>query len=188
MPDIYVTLKARLLPLDRGEHFEDPLLDILEQRGCKAEITGGGTLMQAGGEPSICDIDLSVEGDATSALRLIIEALDGLGAPVGSTARVGDGEPVAFGTTEGLGIYLNGTDLPHDVYATSDVNELIAQLHDRLDAAGKMLSHWQGPTETALYFYGPSAQRMRELMADVLATYPLAQTCRIEPVTPVAAG
>jgi hypothetical protein len=93
---------------------------------------------------------------------------------------------VPFGSTEGIGVYLNGTDLTEEVYRTSDVNELIARLRESLSDAGDMYSHWQGPTETALYFYGPSANRMRERMSEVLQTHPLAQRCRVESLTPRA--
>jgi hypothetical protein len=188
VPDIYVTLNARLRPLDRGEHFEDPLLEILEKRGLTASVCGGGTLLTENHEPSNCDIDLEVKGDGPSALQTVMDALVKLGAPVGSKARLAGGEPVSFGKTEGLGIYLNGTELPAEVYDNNDVNQLIAQLHNRLGPAGTMLSYWEGPTETALYFYGPSAQQMRVKMADVLATHPLAQRSRIEPLTPAAGG
>jgi hypothetical protein len=45
-----------------------------------------------------------------------------------------------------------------------------------------MQSWWKGPRETALYLYGPSAARMAELIADVLARFPLAQRCRVVPL------
>jgi hypothetical protein len=45
-----------------------------------------------------------------------------------------------------------------------------------------MQSWWQGPRETALYLYGPSAAHMAELIADVLAVFPLAQRCRVVPL------
>jgi hypothetical protein len=83
------------------------------------------------------------------------------------------------GVAEGIGIYLNGTDLPDEVYQTNDVNELVAQLDAALGDAGELYSYWEGPTETALYYYGPSAARMRELIAAVVGTHPLAQQSRI---------
>jgi hypothetical protein len=185
VPDIYVNLNARLQPLDRGDRFEDPLVDLLEKKIRKLSVTGGGTLMEAGGEPSKCDIDLTFKGNADEALQLIIGTLTSLGAPIGSTARIGGKDTaVPFGSTEGIGVYLNGTDLPDEVYRTSDVNELIARLREGLGDAGDMYSYWQGPTETALYFYGPSANRMRERMSVVLQTHPLAQRCRVESLTP----
>jgi hypothetical protein len=45
------------------------------------------------------------------------------------------------------------------------------------------MSWWRGATETALYLYGPSADAMRERIADVLATYPLAQRSRLVAIT-----
>ena len=186
MPDIYVTLNARLRPLDRGTRFEDPLLELLEEKVRDLEVTGGGTLLSPNREPSSCDIDLSFTDDPARTLLLIVETLEKLGAPVGSHARHGGGDTnkVMFGRTEGVGIYLNGTDLPDEVYQTSDVNELITRLGDSLGDAGEMLSYWEGPTETALYFYGPSADTMTRLWSDVLARHPLAQRCRVEVLTP----
>lgn len=86
---------------------------------------------------------------------------------------------MTFGLLEGLGVYLNGTDLPDEVYATSDINELVAQLSEALGADGDMQSYWQGPKETALYLYGVSADLMRERTAAVLGGFPLAQGCRV---------
>jgi hypothetical protein len=80
-------------------------------------------------------------------------------------------------------LYLNGTDLPGEVYATNDVNDLIQQLHQRLGDQGSMQSWLQGPRETALYLYGPSAARMRELVHDVVASHPLAQRSRLVALT-----
>jgi hypothetical protein len=39
----YAVLNARIMPLARGEQYEDPLADALEQNGF-GELTGGGTL------------------------------------------------------------------------------------------------------------------------------------------------
>jgi hypothetical protein len=177
-----ITLNARLRPLDRGAIYEDPLQEVLDVRSPGSEITGGGTLMKPGGEPASSDVDIDLEGDPEAGLALVIETLLTLGAPKGSTARLEGSEPITFGTADGVGVYLNGADLPESVYATSDVNDLITQLNERLGAVGRMYS-WQGPRETALYFYGSSADQMRALMRDVLDTYPLARQCRLVTLT-----
>jgi hypothetical protein len=186
VPDIYVTLNARLQPLDRGGRFEDPLVELLEDKLRDVEITGGGTFLSPKREPSSCDFDLSVKGNPDEALRVIIAALERLGAPKGSKARVGGDKSseVKFGVTEGIAIYLNGTDLPDEVYESNDVNDLVARLDQTLGDAGERYSHWQGPTETALYYYGPSAARMRELVAGVLDTHPFGQLSRVEQIAP----
>jgi hypothetical protein len=177
-----ITLNARLRPLDRGARYETPLHGILGTCMPGSRVTGAGTLLSAEREPLVSDIDLDIEGDAPQALELVTGTLEAAGAPRGSRARLDEGAPVPFGVTEGLAIYLNGTDLPAEVYAGSDINYLIATLSGRLGTEGDMQSWWQGPRETALYLYGPSAPRMTELIADVLARFPLAQRCRIVPL------
>jgi hypothetical protein len=179
---ISISLNARLRPLDRGARYEIPLKEILGTSMPGSRVTGAGTLLSAEREPLVSDIDLDIEGDAPQALELVTSTLEAAGAPKGSRARLDEGGPVPFGVTEGLAIYLNGTDLPAEVYASSDINDLIATLSGRLGTEGDMQSWWQGPRETALYLYGPSAARMTELIADVLARFPLAQRCRAVPL------
>lgn len=193
MADVFISLNAPLRPLDRGERFEDPLVQILQRKFRMVEVTGGGTLLSAKREPSNCDIDLTVKGNANEVLAAVVAALEQLGVPKGSSVRVvgprlfslGGKDLVAkVGVTEGIGIYLNGTDLPAEVYESNDINDLIARLDAALGDDGEMYSSWEGPTETALYYYGPSAARMRELIADVLDSHPLAQRCRVEARAP----
>lgn len=140
-------------------------------------------MMSPNGEPSFCDLDIEIEGDAHAGQTLVIEALCALGAPKGSKARLEGNDAVIFGEHDGVALYLNGTDLPESVYATSDINELIDQLGESLGGDGRLYSYWQGPRETALYFYGPSADQMRTSMRDVLDTHPLAQSCRLVTLT-----
>jgi hypothetical protein len=179
---LFVTLNARLRPLDRGELYEDPLQAVLDEQAPGSTVSGGGTLLSAEREPACCDIDLDIEGDGPTVLELVTVTLNQAGAPKGSTARLDGQEPVAFGLTEGLAIYLNGTDLADEVYATGDINDLGAALLTSLGGEGSMQSYWQGAQETALYFYGPSAARMADLIADVLPRFPLAQRCRVVPL------
>jgi hypothetical protein len=178
-----IVLKARLRPLDRRDRYETPLLRVLEVQAPGSRITGGGTLLSPEREPQSCDFDLDLAGDPQTGLALVIGALETFGAPKGSTARLGEGQVRPFGVTEGIGLYLNGTDLPDEVYANNDVNDLIQQLLRRLGDQGSMQSWWQGPRETALYLYGPSAARMRQLIEPVVVSHPLARQSRLVPLT-----
>lgn len=183
MVDVHVTLNARVMPLVRGDRFEDPLEEILGGKFREVAVTGSGTLLGEKYEPSGCDISLTVKGNPEEVTAAIVAALERLGAPKGSTIRVtgadGQDRVTKFGVTEGIAIYLNGIDLPEEVYRTSDVNELVARLDRSLGDAGERLSHWSGPSETALYYYGPSATAMRELVTGVLADHPLGQLSRV---------
>jgi hypothetical protein len=84
-------------------------------------------------------------------------------------------------------VYLDGVNLPDEVYKNSDVNVVIEELNKRIEGHGEMQSHWQGNTETGLCFYGDDANRMIALMQDFLDTYPLCKGARVvEDVFPVS--
>ncbi|MDB5305869.1 MAG: hypothetical protein JWO38_71 [Gemmataceae bacterium] len=176
----YAYLNARVLPLDRGDRYEEPLAEALAENGF-AEITGGGTGQSEAGEIDYCGIDIDLH-DLPNGVPFVCDFLAGCGAPKGSKLQYEeDGQPVEvpFGVLEGLAIYLNGTDLPDEVYATSDVNELYQELNRLLGDRGSIQGYWQGPTETALYLYGYSVDEMRGLIDACVAAYPLCQRARL---------
>jgi hypothetical protein len=59
------------------------------------------------------------------------------------------------------------------------VNEVYNEINRRLGDRGSIQGHWQGPTETALYLYGNSADEMAALIAGYLAECPLCQRARV---------
>ncbi len=162
---------------------EDSLQVVLDKLHPGTEIDGGGTALGADGEPLSCDIEVEVADSPDRVVGTVVEFLNSVGAPRGSYTTVDGGDPVPFGVTEGLGLYLNGTELPTEVYENADPNELIDSIDRSLGEEGDYVSYWQGPTETALYLYGPSADRMRQLIAGVIAATPLAQRSRLVPLT-----
>jgi len=182
--ELTVRLNARLQPMHRGELFEDPLDDHLTAAKLPASVTGGGTQLSAEGEAQFCDIDVLVEGDDPEAVVPAIRTyLESLGVPRGSSILDEDGSVlVTFGSTEGLALYLNGTDLPAEVYAASDVNELVDAVEEALGDSGRMLSYWEGPRDTALYLYGRDAALMRSRLAPVLESRADAQLSRLEAI------
>ena len=174
-------LNARLQPMHRGELFEDPLDDALQELGL-GSVTGGGTQLSESGEVAYCDIEIDVTAFDERSVQAIINLLEGLGAPRGSQLRAGEQE-LPFGNTEGMAIYLNGTDLPDEVYKECDSNVVYSELERLIaDCGGEIYSYWQGPAETALYLYGDSFKAMHDSVADFLATYPLCQKCRVEQI------
>lgn len=177
--ELLLTLNVPLRPDDRGRRYEDPLQQLLDRKLPGSQVTGGGTRQNPDGEIAWCDIDAELVGDPVAGRMQIIDFLEWLGAPDGSLATLPPDDVVRFGRTRGVGVYLNGTDLPKHVYAGSDVNELVRMLRERLGRKGLLQSFWEGPRETAFYFCGGSAQTIRDLIAPVLAEHPLAQRCRV---------
>jgi hypothetical protein len=177
---VTLNLNARLRPLDRGEVFEDPILEKLEKDGL-GEIDGGGTYMGEGGEPIGSDITFALVSDA--AWRQLPALLERLLIPNGSTLlNHVTGEEVAIGRVDGLGLYFNNTDLAPEVYEQYDINDVIHDLNELLYGPGAMLSYWEGRDWTALYYYGPSYREMRDIIERYTKEHPLCQKCRIEQI------
>jgi hypothetical protein len=176
---IIARLNLRAQPLDRGDVFEDPLDEILQAAGT-GKVTGGGTQLGEEGEIEFCDLEITVSEATDAALGALREALEGLGAPRGSKLIWNDGaNELAFGTCEGLAVYLNGTDLPDPVYEDCDVNVVYEEFGRLVGSEGRIVSHWQGPRETALYLYGQSADAMLSRIRPFLDAYPLCQKARV---------
>ena len=47
------------------------------------------------------------------------------------------------------------------------------------EGEGEVMSHWQGPRETALYLYGGSFANLKARLTPFLDAYPLCQKCRV---------
>ena len=186
--EVVAKLNHLLMPIDRGSRYEDPLQDALSAEAL-GEVAGGGTMVLESGEVEYVDVQV-VLNDLKRGVPLLIERLEAFGAPKGSKLRIYDGEPareIAFGKAEGVAVYLDGVSLPDEVYASSDVNVVIEELSKGLAGRGEMHGHWEGPRETALYFYGESADEMKGRMSDFLATYPLCAGARVVTIAPPSA-
>ncbi|WP_422506407.1 hypothetical protein [Stenotrophomonas sp. GZD-301] len=173
---INVKLNARLQPEHRLQLFEDPLDAMLDGVGI-GEILGGGTALSDDGEVEYGDLEIQLHDAA--ALPQVIELLEQLGAPKGSLIQRDGEDDLPFGITEGLGLYLDGVNLPDEVYEQCDSNYVFDQIVERIDGHGEICSWWQGPSETALYLYGASFDTLRDRIADLLASYPLCQGARV---------
>jgi hypothetical protein len=54
-----------------------------------------------------------------------------------------------------------------------DSNFVVEEFNRLLAGTGSVHSHWQGPTETALYVYGRKASDMQAALQPFLDSYPL---------------
>lgn len=173
-----VTLNARLQP-DARSDLEDALEPLMQQHGHR--ITGGGSLLSEEGEILECDLEIDLASGSDASVRNVIDAFEALLAPKRSRIKLkGKETAVEFGAQEGLALYLNGSDLPAHVYEECDVNHVFDECERLLDDAGHIHSHWEGPSETAFYMYGPSFDEMHRLISPLLASYPLCGGCRVE--------
>ena len=178
----YVTLQlnARLQPLDRGDIYEDPIIEALQSCDCGV-VDGGGTGLKESGEVDFCDIAISLNSNTKENMDCLLRIVDELAVPKGSFIKDENLE-IPVGTLEGLALYMNGIELPDEVYESCDINYAVDKINELLGMSGKLYSHWRGPQDTALYFYGESFSVMKEKMAEFLQEYPLCQKCRVEQI------
>ncbi|MCL2575829.1 MAG: hypothetical protein FWE33_05285 [Defluviitaleaceae bacterium] len=182
----YLTLEinGKLMPMHRGDIYEDPLQEALEQAGI-GEVDGGGTLMEEDGSVACCDVNIVLNDDSEETFGKLMAILDEFLLPKGSMLHFSEEEgkePLVLGTLEGLALHLNGTSLPAKVYKECDINHAINQILEALGDSGDMYSHWRGAKHTVIYFYGDSFEEMKKRMTPFLEEYPLCQKCVVEQV------
>ena len=179
---VIIQLNAKLQPMHRGEFFEDPLDAKLKAAGL-GEVSGGGTMQAESGEIDYCDIELQMTDTSDAAIGKLVALLEQIGAPKGSKVQLTNPPSERdVGRSEGMAVYLNGTDLPDETYKSCDSNVVYSELGRLVGGKGRVLSYWQGPTETAFYLYGDSFADMKQRTAEFLATYPLCAKCRVTQV------
>lgn len=173
-------VNARLQPQHRGAIYEDPLDKFLHAVGA-GEVAGGGTMLRddKGGGPESCDVELNI---AKGLEDRFIKTIEDMPLPKGSELIYDeeDGKTKPLGNLEGLALYLNGTDLPKEVYENNPIDPIVDELIKLMGDGYEFFSFWTGPTETGLYFYGKSFEDMKSAIKDYVAACPLCEKSRIE--------
>ena len=177
---VYVTARIndRVMPIDRGDLYEDPLHEFLEQRKL-GSVAGGGTQLNDAKEIEYCDVELELNATDAQTLATVKSALEHLGVPRGSKLLLPDGQEMPIGKIEGMAVYINGTDLPEHVYQECDINVVHEEFQRLLGDRGTIHSHFRGPTETVLNMYGNSFAEMQQLLSGFMASYPLCERARV---------
>ena len=183
MPRVYARMYEHMLPADRGLRYEDPL-DLFLQKHALGNVVNGGTQTQDGAPILFVQVEVDLENPRD--LDLICGKLEECGAPVGSELYMPmpDGAPMetrVFGMMECTAVFIDGQTLPMDVYTTSDVNVVIANLQASLEKErlGDLRSYWEGTKETALFFFGANAEAIATAFRPILVKEALCQNARL---------
>ena len=177
----HVTLKlnARFQPRDRHE-LEDALEEVLGDQELGL-VDGGGTMQMSTGEIEYCDIEIYLKDGDKETLEELARIVNHLGVPKGSQLQA-EGLNMSVGEQEGMAVYMNGTDLDEEVYRNCDINYAIEQMETLMEGIGRMYSYWEGPKDTALYFYGTSYEKMLGAVKGFLEKYPLCRKCVVKQI------
>jgi len=179
---IRIILNDKIMPVDRGFIYEDPLDEMLKRHKI-GEVTGGGTLQFESGEIKSCELEVFINSELIDSITLksLKDKIEELGAPKGSKIKIErTKKEISVGKLEGIGIYLDGQNLPKSVYEDNDINLVIEKIKKLLDDKTDMTRYWEGSKNTALYFYGLSFNDMKEKVIDFLNKHPLCKNAKIE--------
>ena len=180
--EIRARIAEHIEPIDRGDRYEDPLDAFLQEREL-GTVTGGGTQLTEDGEIEWADVEIELR-DVDASLADVVAKLEALGAPAGSCIEFDPDTGRAalpFGTLEVLVVYLDGVNLPDDVYAALDFEALYTSMADavREQAGGEARSVWTGNTETAIHFTGASADALAAVVRSMWDEVPVLQNARL---------
>jgi hypothetical protein len=178
---IVAQLNEKVMPIDRGLVYEDPIDEFLKEKQYGG-VTGGGTLQEKTGELAYCDIEikLSTNDIDKSVIADIIEKIESIGAPKGSKLIIEKTkEEIPFGKKEGLALYIDGQNLSPEVYVECDINFVLSEIHRLTNIEPNADRNWQGEKETALYFFSDSFEQMKNSIAEFIETYPLCKGARV---------
>ena len=177
-------VNERLQPEHRVSYYEQHLQGILKKEKVGNVVGGASVFFKEGGIAS-CEVRIECYEDK---INRLLELLHYIPMAKGSKLTVFNGEgrvarEYPLGDLEGMGIYLNGVDLPKEVYKKCDINFVVDEIFRLLETPPILYSYWQGHTETALYFYGVSFNTMYSKIRSLLISYPLCQKCRVSQIT-----
>ena len=182
---IIATLNDKIMPIDRGQIYEDPLDKILIENNY-GEVSGGGTLQKKSGEIEYCDIEIKLNSPEIdkNVINIIITKLEEFGAPKGSVLNIEKTkEKISFGRLEGMSIFLDGINLSKNVYEECDVNYIIAEVYRLTNTEHIIDRYWESSEKgTGLYFYGESFEKMKKQIKELIESYPLCENCKIEQI------
>jgi hypothetical protein len=178
---ITARIPEHIEPLDRGQRYEAPLNDALASREL-GMLSSAGTHLTPESEIGYVDLEIAL-ANLNAALGVVKRTLEAQGAPVGSRLlfrRNGIDEELPFGVQEAVAVYLDGVSLANEVYERTNIEELVTRVAEAVESVGgEWRGSWNGPSETALYQFGPSADAMLDALLPVFDSFAICQNARV---------
>ena len=174
-----ILLNDKITPISRGYLYENPLDEKLKALNF-GEVTGGGTYLEdkaVKGPDEVNSVDIEIfitsKIGKNDVIMTIIQFLESIGVPKGSKIEKGPNHnEVQFGNLEGMAVYLDGVNLSKEVYKNSDPNILEENIKKLCNIKSDVVRSWQGNSESAIYFYSDSFNKMSEAIKHLVETRP----------------
>jgi hypothetical protein len=178
--EIFLTVRIndKCEPIDRGDMYEDPLNDALEEKKL-GEVTGGGSQLNDQYQVEYCELEVCITGDLDEAKKVIIETLENNGLPKGSKIILND-EETLIGNHDVLALHFDNVNLPESVYEENNINNVLTEIEELLGDCGQRNSHTSSNEETVVYYGGVSFAIMKEKIEQYVASHPLCKNGKIE--------
>jgi len=171
-----VRINDRCKPVDRGDHYEDPLIDALNESQL-GEVTGGATHFNEQRVIQFCDLDVLVSGDVEQAKLLIQRTLELNGVPLGSKIIHGETE-ILIGNYEVMEVRFD-SELPDSIWEEHDINDVLAELEELIGDDGRRNSNAEIENEVVVFYGGADFSLMESKIRDYFSKHPLAENGRI---------
>lgn len=179
---VIARIPEHIEPIDRGERYEDPLTNVLEARGL-GQVTGGGSQLDENFRIAFVDLEIQI-ANLEQGLPLVVSSLTEFGAPKGSKLlfeRDGVQQELAFGSLELAEVFLDGVNLPPEVYEELDFEAFHKSLRNSLltGGIGEPRGVWSGETETAVFIFAPVAKNVPPVLAGLVQAHPILRNARV---------
>ena len=179
---VLANINEFIQPMDRGERYEDPLAEILEEKNL-GEVDGGGSSFSKE-TGYIFEVDVCFYlANLDEALDLAKASLLKSGIPAGSYLSIEIDDTTRrdyIGELESLEIFLDAVGLPDEVYANLDFNAVYERLTTsfaEIDAEPR--SVYDMSEETLITVFGKDANLILERTKSLAKEIPILQNARL---------
>lgn len=176
-------INERLIPEHRYWYYEDTISPVLKKYRL-GKLVGGESMMTKENGVECCELSFECPRRKLNKLVNLLSII-----PLAKGSRItvfgDDGKEekeIEVGKLECMGIRLNGTELPDEIYKSCTSDYVVDELMKILGEENVLYTYWHGDTDMLLFFYGESYEEMRDKVSEFLDTYPLCQDCTVEQV------
>ncbi len=177
---IIARLNDKILPVDRGLLYEDPL-DIFLKEQRIGKVTGGGTQLTSDKEIEYAEIEIMITGrmNILETTQSVIDKLEQLGAPKGSKL-IYENQEICFGKREGMAVYFDKSNTTDKDSSQYDVDDIASSLANLIDTGIENQRYMElKNNKTLLCFYKDSFEDMRNSIAEYIDTCRFKQYIKI---------